>query len=169
MSNEPLEAGKDLQVLLSVLENELCHQFSAWPNPSVPTVAAGVYTIWNNGQLIYVGMSGRGFALDAAPPDGQKKVKGLWTRLNSHAAGRRSGDQFCVYVCDRFVVPHLTGDQQDQIGEGVLSLDGLTKTYIHTYLGYRYVILNSGSEAYALERAVQKGALNSGKPLLNPM
>ena len=52
--------------------------------------------------------------LDATePPDEPKKAKGLWTRLNSHAIGRSSGDQFCVYACDRFVVPHLSDHQQD--------------------------------------------------------
>lgn len=32
-------------------------------------------------------------AEDVAEP---AKAKGLWTRLDSHASGRRSGDQFCV-------------------------------------------------------------------------
>ena len=27
------------------------------------------------------------------------------------AAGRRSGDQFCAYVCDRLVVPDLTTEK----------------------------------------------------------
>lgn len=91
--------------LLRALEKGSCHRFSDWPNPSVPKVAAGVYTIWENGRLVYVGMSGRGLAAeDIAAPDEPAKAKGLWTRLDSHASGRRSGDQFCVYVCDRFVV-----------------------------------------------------------------
>jgi len=32
----------------------------------------------------------------------------LYTRLRSHASGRRSGDQFCIYVADRFVLPTLS-------------------------------------------------------------
>lgn len=48
--------------------------------------------------------------------------------LNSHAMGRRSGDQFCVYVCGRFVVPRLTSAQQAEVGDGRLSLDALTRT-----------------------------------------
>jgi len=59
-------------------------------------------------------------------PDEPVKAKDLWTRLNSHASGRRSGDQFCVYVCDRFVVPALSVAQQAQIAEGRLALDKLT-------------------------------------------
>ena len=41
-------------------------------------------------------------------PGLQDEAKWLWTRLGSHASGRRSGDQFNVYICDRFVVPALT-------------------------------------------------------------
>jgi hypothetical protein len=83
------------------------HRFQDWPNDQVPRRAAGVYTVWDGGRLLYVGMSGR--AMTAADlevrPNGRVVARGLWTRLNAHAAGRRSGDQFCVYVCDRFVVP----------------------------------------------------------------
>ena len=33
--------------------------FAAWPNPAIPAVAAGVYAIWKDRELIYCGMSGR--------------------------------------------------------------------------------------------------------------
>ena len=83
-------------------------------------------------------MSGRAMTSDGTEsPDEPKKAKGLRTRLNSHAMGRRSGDQFCVNVCDRFVVPRLTSEQQREIGDGLLSLDALTKKYIHDNLDYR--------------------------------
>jgi hypothetical protein len=91
------------------------HRFQDWPNDQVPKRAAGVYTVWDGDRLLYVGMSGR--AMTAADfevsPSGRVVAKGLWTRLNAHAAGRRSGDQFCVYVCDRFVVPALTPPSSD--------------------------------------------------------
>ena len=44
----------------------------------------GVYAVWEGPALLYVGMSGT-----------------LPSRLRAHASGRRSGDQFCVYVADR--------------------------------------------------------------------
>ena len=135
----------------------------------MPKVAAGVYTIWEHSRLIYVGMAGRGLtAEDINAPDEPRTAKGLWTRLNSHASGRRSGDQFCVYVCDRFVVPHLSDQQQAQIGDGVLSLDTLTREHIHDHFEYRYVTVGNGKDAFALEREVQRGALSVGKPFLNP-
>ena len=86
-------------------------------------MTAGVYTIWDADRFIYVGMAGRGLRPeDLDSPDEPRKAKGLRDRLNSHASGRRSGDQFCVYVCDRFVVPTLTVDQQAQIANGQLAL-----------------------------------------------
>jgi hypothetical protein len=71
------------------------YPFSEWPNPEVPTFGAGVYTIWHHdGRFIYVGMSGRGMTADTAH---RNKPQGIYTRLKSHASGRRSGDQFCIY------------------------------------------------------------------------
>jgi hypothetical protein len=61
-----------------------------------PGSGAGVYTIWDDeGGLVYAGIAGRN-------PAG----KGLASRLRSHASGRRSGDQFCVYVADHYVHPN---------------------------------------------------------------
>jgi hypothetical protein len=169
-SQEQPVTRTDHQELLRALETGPCHRFSDWPNPSVPKVAAGVYTIWEDGRLVYVGMSGRALAAeDIDAPDEPAKAKGLWTRLNSHASGRRSGDQFCVYVCDRFVVPALTDQQQTEIGDGVLSLDVLTRKHIHDHFEYRYVVVSNGSDAFVLERETQRGALSVGKPFLNPL
>jgi hypothetical protein len=101
------------------LETGPLFRFTDWPNENVPRRAAGVYAIWRADQLVYVGMSGRGAQREdfvASSDDTARQAKGLWTRLNSHASGRRSGDQFNVYVCDRFVVPVLTAHQQHQIG-----------------------------------------------------
>lgn len=126
--------------------------FAAWPDGKVPLLAAGVYTIWRKGDFIYVGMSGN-----------------LRQRLNSHASGRRSGDQFNVYVCDRFVVSGLTVEKQDAVARGDLLLDGLTRDYIRTRLTYRFVVQQSVVEARLLERAVQAGLLPAGRPYLNPL
>ena len=41
--------------------------FADWPNPDVPVVAAGVYAVWNDHELIYCGMSGREIDSKAAP------------------------------------------------------------------------------------------------------
>jgi hypothetical protein len=112
---------------------------------------------------------GTTLAEDVVPPDEPKVVAGLFSRLNSHASGRRSGDQFCVYVCDRFVVPNLTTPQQHEIARGTLSLDVLTREFISEELAYRYVRTAGGDEAFKLEREVQRGALAAGRPYFNPL
>jgi hypothetical protein len=75
-------------------------RFADWPDDRVPRRAAGVYTVWRAGEFLYAGMSGRGAQREdfIADSGGRVKAKGLWTRLNSHASGRRSGDQFNLYV-----------------------------------------------------------------------
>jgi hypothetical protein len=44
---------------LEALERGQVHSFRDWPNRAVPQLAAGVYTIWQQDELIYVGMAGR--------------------------------------------------------------------------------------------------------------
>jgi hypothetical protein len=154
------------------LDNGPLFRFADWPNEHVPRRAAGVYTIWRANQFVYVGMSGRGAQREdfvSSPDDTARQAKGLWTRLNSHASGRRSGDQFNVYVCDRFVVPILTMGQQHEIGAGRLLLDRLTKQFIHDELTYRYALLPDGAQALSIERQVRAGSLEVGRPFLNPL
>jgi len=155
---------------LEALEVGPAHRFADWPNPAVPRASAGVYTIWDGDQFIYVGMAGRGMAgTSEEAPDEPKKAKGLWTRLNSHASGRRSGDQFCVYICDRFVLPALTPEELNQLARD--SFDS-TNRPAHTLAvglstaSYLYLMRPMPSR---LEREIQAGALVVGKPYLNPI
>ena len=145
--------------------------FAAWPNDQVPRRAAGVYTIWRHEEFIYVGMSGRGAKAEdfVAGQGNDGQAKGLWTRLSSHTSGRRSGDQFNVYICDRFVIPALTPRQQRDIGQGKLLLDQMTKDFIRAHLSYRFVVYPDGAEALAAERALRAGQSSAGRPYLNPL
>jgi hypothetical protein len=153
------------------LETGPLHRFQEWPNQQVPKRAAGVYTVWEGDRLLYVGMSGRALTTEdlEVSDGGWIRPKGLWTRLNTHASGRRSGDQFCVYVGDRFVVPGLTPSQQQQLAAGTLSLDSLIRAFVHERLSYRFVITADGTEALSREREVRRGSLSVGKPYLNPL
>src|SRR5690348_11744730 len=93
---------------LRSLEDGQPHRFSDWPDGGVPAQnAAGAYTIWAGGRYIYAGMAGR------------NGVGGLYSRLDSHCrTGRRSGNQFLVYVADRFVLKTLTAEQLGGIADG---------------------------------------------------
>ena len=129
-------------------------------------VSAGVYAIWNKQKLFYCGMSGRD--IENAKLQGKKKY-GLVTRLHSHASGRLSGDQFCVYVANRLVIPNLKPEDLPRFQSGELKLDTLTKNYIHDHLQYQYCIVDTSKEAYRIEKEARRGILFDEKPLLNPL
>jgi hypothetical protein len=55
---------------------------------------------------------------------------GLRSRLHPHACGRRSGDQFYIYVFDRLVLPTPTRQQIEGAAHDQLSVNGLTRQLI---------------------------------------
>jgi hypothetical protein len=160
LRREPSEAD------YTALHSGTIYRFADWPNSSVPTFGAGVYTIWHiDGRFLYVGMSGRGIAADTKS---RNTPHGIYTRLASHASGRRSGDQFCVYVADRLVLPTLSSEAIEMIVSGQHQLDALVRKYIHENLGYRFMVTHDGPSAYAIEANIRSGAWGHRRPLLNP-
>jgi hypothetical protein len=150
---------------LSALAKGPLYWFRDWPNQAVPKFCAGVYTIWHDdGQFMYVGMSGRSITAESAPA---ASPSGLRTRLCSHFRGGRSGDQFCVYVADRLILPTLTPTSIEDITAGRHSMDAHIRTYIHANLGYRFLTLPSGKAALEIERRIKNGAWPHGKPFLS--
>jgi hypothetical protein len=144
---------------LELLETGPLHWFANWPIADVPRSGAIVYTVWDRaGRFIYVGMAGRAGSTGNGP----------FGRLNSHASGRRSGDQFCIYVCDRFVLGGLHNQLTD-ITAGEVSLDKLTREFIRAELGFRFMPVPDGAAALVTERSIQRGALQCGRPILNPL
>jgi hypothetical protein len=141
------------------------HRFSDWPNSDVPAVAAGVYLVWDRDELIYCGMSGREFEKAVAA---NRKRYGLFTRLSMHAGGRLSGNQFCVYVANRLVIPSLRPEQLALFRTGELTLDALTHKYIIQQFEYQFAFVQTSAEAFALERLCRDGSVFGQKPLLNP-
>jgi hypothetical protein len=140
------------------------YKFSKWPNSDIPKISAGIYAIWKSDELLYCGMSGR--QIENHKSD---RKFGLIARLNSHASGRLSGDQFCVYVANRLVIPSLRADDLPKFASGELKLDTMTKLYIHEHLDYQYILVDSSSEAYTAEVNARNGSLLGQKPLLNPL
>ena len=155
--------------LVRTLAQGPAHAFSDWPVDAVPDVAAGVYTIWDQDRLVYVGMSGRGKSkeeLDELRSKGKRS--GLFGRLASHASGARSGDQFCVYVADLLVLPGLSGEQIEAIGSRKLRFDKLVREYVRERLTFRFMETHDGKEALRIEAELKAGALGQ-EPLLNPV
>jgi hypothetical protein len=155
-----------LDGVAAVLGTGASFSFADWPNDAVPRFGAGVYTVWHDdGRFIYVGMSGRGITDQTIP---RNNPHGLHTRLASHASGRRSGDQFCVYVADRLVLPTLTPSDISAICSGDHQMDAFVRCYIHANLRYRYLMLPDGATAFRYEGAIKSGEWEHGRPLLNP-
>ncbi len=152
----------DLDAARAVLDSGPLHYFKEWPGVGFEKGRPGVYSIWRESQLIYIGMSWQdGTFVDGAP--------GLFGRLKSHASGRRSGDQFNVYICDRYVVPELTKEQRNELRAGARILDGLTHDFICSHLAYRVWIAPDGKTARAVELILRsEGLAVGGRPQLNP-
>ncbi len=141
----------DLEQLWDELNREPLHRFADWPNRDVPKRQPGVYLIYHEDRWIYIGMAS----------------SNLNGRLNQHARGRRSGDQFCVYVSDRLVMKNLTDEQIKGISQGTYSLDHQIRDFIRTELSYRYVLVPDDPTARALERYGLEIAKGLGAELLN--
>ena len=144
------------EAALRELEHGTLHRFDQWGTNVVPAGPPGVYTVWWGERFVYVGMGGR-----------SEGGAGLRGRLLKHVSGRRSGNQFCIYVCDRFVLPTLSPEQIAQVGEGTLRLDRLVQAFIHEHLAYRFVLADDSAGARSLERLVQVQGLSGRRPLLN--
>jgi len=152
--------------LITALRYGAAYWFANWPNPAVPTLGAGVYTVWDNdGRFIYVGTSGRE---TTAETNDRNKPPGIYARLQSHASGCRRDDQFCVYVADRLVLPTLSRKNIAVIASGRHQMDAFVRRYIHENLCYRFVMLPDGATAYAAEATIKSGGWEHGRPLLNP-
>jgi hypothetical protein len=125
-----------LEQLWDELNHQPVHRFADWPNKDVPKGKPGVYLIYHRKDLKYVGMA----------------VANLYGRLNQHARGKRSGDQFCVYVGDRLVMPKLGIDQMKGVFSGEYSLDAAIKEFVRSQLSYRYLVVEDDPTARALEK-----------------
>ncbi len=144
-----------------LLGPEALHPFADWADAVVPA-QAGIYTIWTlaDRAFIYVGIAGDGSERPGRP-------RGLKRRLGQHAKGDRSGDRFCIYVQDRFVLPLLTPADVAAIAARRLSLDALVRAHVRQNLGFRAVPMDL-AQARAVELQLKRGAWQFGAPLLNP-
>jgi hypothetical protein len=144
------------------------YPFSAWPVQEVPS-SAGVYSIWRGEEFLYVGAaSGPGYRA-GQPPAPSSDIKGLRAQLRGHWLGLRSGDPFCIYVCDRMVLPQLKGHDRAALSAGGKSLDELTKNFIQANLSFRFAPAINSAEALRVQRLLLRHGLpGRGRPVLNP-
>ncbi len=109
-----------------------------------------VISVWDGDeQFIFIGISQLQKSLYRRNP---------LSRMQSHAGGRRSGDQFCIYIHDIFIILKLikTGDYKSERDR----LDKVTRQFIHDNLRYRFVSFLSDDRDVIirkLENKIKKG------------
>ena len=154
---------------LSELTNGKLLSFDDKPSWNAPTVSCGVYTVWKGDEFLYVGMSGRNInESNIQILEDQGKKIGLITRLESHASGMRSGDQFCIYVHDFFVLPKIVEARVYKPERGYL--DKLTRDHIRENLRYRVKCFQTEDSIQivrSLEEKIKKGVFGLSPPFLN--
>jgi len=139
------------------------HSFRNWPDVPLQKGPPGVYTVWDTSTFLYVGISWK-------EPSSGSSSPGLWGRLQSHASGQRSGDQFCLYICDRFVLPELGRKELREVSAGQRSLNQMTRDFIRDRLAFRFVTTTTGKEARLIESHIRRqGMPGHGQPFLNPL
>ena len=78
----------------------------------IPNSGAIIYSVCDkNGSCIYIGSAGTQKAFGKRSP---------LRRMQTHASGRRSGDQFNIYVHDFYVIPDLIESGVFHYGKGIL-------------------------------------------------
>jgi hypothetical protein len=138
--------------------------FSSPVDEVVPAYRYGTYAVWSGDALEYVGRAGRNMGSEDS-----SKRQGLLSRLNSHATGIRSGDQFHIYVFDFEVLPTLTPEQIQDVRDRRLFLDDLTRDYIQDNLTYSFIITPDYETAGRVEDRARAGEWDAGVPRLNPL
>jgi hypothetical protein len=157
----PLPDAADVEGAAVALSTGPMRRFVDWPPSDLDIGRPGVYSIWNNDELVYIGMAWQDVNLN-------QKALGLFGRLRSHASGRRSGDQFNIYICDRYVVPSLGPAEMRQLREGERLLDRLTRDFIAEHLAYRIWLAPDGATARSVELMLRAEGLGGKQPTLNP-
>lgn len=134
--------------------------FSTSNIAEIPSFGSVIYTVFLDGaNFIYVGIGG---LAGATVHDRNPR-----SRIIQHAQGRRSGDQFCIYIQDFYVIPAIISMPYEP-KKGYL--DTLTKEFIQTRLTYRYLVIqteDSDKVVRKLERELQNNEHGFGLPLLN--
>ncbi len=148
----------DISLLFS--PDQPLRQFTTGNVSDIPSWGSIIYTVFlDSTEFIYVGIGGLAgkTAQDRNPR----------SRIMQHCHGRRSGDQFCIYIQDFYVIPELIGSKYTP-KKGYLDL--LTKQFIQSRLTYRYLVVQteySDQVVRQLERALQRDQYGYGVPILN--
>ena len=134
--------------------------FSLSSIKDIPEYGSIIYTVFlDKTEFIYVGIGGlSGSTVEKRNPR---------SRIKQHTQGTRSGDQFCIYIQDFYVLPSILNESYKP-KKGYL--DQLTKEFIQSRLSYRFLVIqteDSDKVVRRLEREIQSGSINGLIPKLN--
>ena len=114
-----------------------------------------LYSIFLNNEFIYIGRCG--------------VTNFQHFRLNSHRSGRRSGDKFCIYIQDYYVLPllieNLKKNKEDYVFEKG-KLDREVGKFISENLRLKYLSVQK-DDVVDLENRIREGKYGR-TPKLNP-
>tara|TARA_B100001057_G_C22691917_1_gene888140 strand:- start:256 stop:717 length:462 start_codon:yes stop_codon:yes gene_type:complete len=114
-----------------------------------------LYSIFLNNEFIYIGRCG--------------VTNFQHFRLNSHRSGRRSGDQFCIYIQDFYVLPSLIKTLKENNEDYVFEkgrLDREVGNFISENLRLKYLSVQK-DDVVDLENRIREGKYGR-TPKLSP-
>ena len=114
-----------------------------------------LYSIFHDKEFIYIGRCG--------------VTNFQHFRLNSHRSGRRSGDQFCIYIQDYYVLPLLIENLKENKKDYVFEkgrLDREVGNFISKNLRLKYLSVQK-DDVVDLENRIREGKYGR-TPKLNP-
>lgn len=126
----------------------------------IPEFGSILYAVFlDKTEFIYIGIGGlAGKNVRSRNPR---------SRIRQHTQGRRSGDQFCIYIQDFYVIPDLIlSDYTPRKGH----LDELVRDFIQSRLSFRFVVFqtdDSDQIVRRLEREIQSGQHQNQLPTIN--
>ena len=126
----------------------------------IPEFGSILYAVFlDKTEFIYIGIGGLSGA--------NAKSRDPRSRIRQHTQGRRSGDQFCIYIQDFYVIPDLIrSDYTPRKGH----LDELVLDFIQSRLCFRFVVFqtdDSDQIVRRLEREIQSGQHRNQLPTIN--
>lgn len=134
--------------------------FSSESADKIPEFGSILYAVFlDKTEFIYIGIGGV-----AGKTVTDRKPR---SRIKQHIQGNRSGDQFCIYIQDFYVIPQLIGKKYTpQKGH----LDKLVKSFIQSRLSFRFLAFQTDDSSQIvrkLEREIQAGQYHNRLPTLN--
>jgi len=123
------------------------HAFENWPDPSIPSDAAGVFTVWRGPTLL--------LAAGARVADG-----GLAAAIDKVVNGG------CVQLWRTVVRPALSEDQRRSADANLRVRADLSERFCRRRCNYRFVLVESDGEAEGLVAQIHAGALSMDRPMI---